>query len=803
MKRYNLCGEWKMTGGGHECVDVVPGSVYSFLLKNGLMADPYYRDNELEATKIMENDFTFSRKFLFSKPSCNRVLLCCDGLDTLCELSVNGVFIAKTDNMHRSYEFDITDALKDGENEIKALFLSPNKFMREMHRKAPERCIEQSMKGFPHIRKASCMMGWDWGPRLPDAGIWRDIYLLEVDSDRITDFHITQRHEKGRVFLTPTVVSERGTAEIKITLTTPEGNVLSLTEDAENEIINPHLWWPNGYGEQPLYKVLIELIEKGKTVDEKEIKIGLRTLRLVREEDEYGQSFCHEVNGVRIFAMGTNYVPEDNILSRLSRERTEKLLKHAVAANNNVIRVWGGGIYPPDYFFEICDELGLLVFQDLMFACLSLPRTPEMLSNISAEVRQNLARIRHHACLACVCGNNEIEIAMDWWKGEGETERRATYIKVFERLLPSIAKEVCPEIDYTTSSPTAHGGFIDTRNYNIGDSHIWRVWHENYPFTEFRNHKYRYLSEFGMASVPNEKTVNEFTAPEDRNLMSRVMELHFRDFGANGKLLTYLSNYFLYPNDFGTLIYATQLLQAEAVRTAVEHLRANRGRCMGTLIWQLNDIYPVSSWAAIDSSGRYRALQYAARRFYAPVAIACEEIGEFDSRPYICMQPDLIDYQTTAKISVTNETMQDISGTVFWELRNADAEILQSGSSDITVAALSAYNLPVLDFNKTDVRNNYISFCFVSNGETVSSGTAIFTRFKHYDFKNPNLRYEIEGDEITVCADAYAKYVEIDSPDSDFVLSDNYFDMNGGKKKVKILEGTPKTIRLRSVYDIR
>ena len=283
------------------------------------------------------------------------------------------------------------------------------------------------------------------------------------------------------------------------------------------------------------------------------------------------------------------------------------------------------------------------------------------------------------------------------------------------------------------------------------------------------------------------------------------MEMHQRCKGANKKILNYLGDTFKYPCEFSTILYASQLLQAEAIRYGVEHLRRNRNdnRCMGALYWQLNDIWPVASWSSIDYFGRYKALQYVAKRFFAPVMISCEEIGETHTRPFIVMQHDYYDYSTQARLNVTNETTAEVSGIVKWELRSADSKILQSGEEKINISPLSSYWLNNMDFNKTDVENNYLSYSFVIDGVAVSEGTVLFTAPKHFNFIDPNLRCEINGDTITVYADAFAKYVEIDSPDSDFLLSDNYFDMNAGSKTIKILEGTPITIKIRSVYDIR
>lgn len=804
MKKQLLNGIWHMEGGGWSCNGTVPGSVYSFLLNNQLIPDPHYRMNELDTTPILEHDFSFSRRFDFEKPADATVLLRCEGLDTLCDLYINGQSVGFTDNMHRSYEFDVTEVLKNGENEIRAVFYSPNKYIKKKHAENPVQGNSDSLVGSSQLRKAGCMMGWDWGPRLPDAGIWKDIALLTVDSDRITEVHITQRHQNGRVFVTPQVKTAKGTAHVCVTVTAPNGAVFTLPANCESEISAPMPWWPNGLGAQHLYIFRTELLENGETVDCDEKRIGLRELKLVREKDEYGESFCHEVNGVRLFAMGADYIPEDNLMSRITKERSAVLLKHCADCNFNAIRVWGGGFYPHDYFFDLCDELGLLVFNDLMFACMDVPATAEMHANVAAEVRENLVRMRHHASIAVISGNNEMEEGVQyWWQDGHELERKINYLRIFERMIPDIVKEVCPYIPYVPSSPSSFGSFVDPRNENYGDCHYWQVWHGGLPFTEYRNHYFRYLSEFGFESFPCEKTVNTFTEPQDRNIFSRVMEMHQRCKGANKKILTYMADTFLYPQDFGTMLYASQLLQAEAIRYGVEHLRRYRGRCMGALYWQLNDIWPVASWASIDYFGRYKALQYVAKRFFAPVMISCKEIGETTTRPYVIMEQGYYDYSTQAQLCVANETLHDVHGTVEWALRSADGAVLQHGTQALTVPAQQSVWLNNMDFCKTDVQNNYLSYAFAVDGAIVSQGTVLFTVPKHFNFRDPNLRYELHGDEITVYADAYARYVEIDSPDSDFILSDNYFDLNGGSYTVKILEGTPKTICLRSVYDIR
>lgn len=793
MKRINLNGTWRMTGNGYACEGQVPGSVYSFLLDNGLMEDPFYRDNELFALELMEHPYTFSRTFSYV-PDGHPVLLCCDGLDTLCTLTLNGTEVAHTENMHRRYEFDVTALLKDGENELSLRFDAVPPYLREQMEACPQgvRGAEDSLKGYPYLRKAHYMMGWDWGARLPDAGIWRDIYLLVKDSPRITDLRIVQRHEDGRVFITP-AVSIDSPCPVTVTLTAPDGTETTIPANEESQVNSPALWWPNGLGDQPLYTVTAKT--EGDCCTK---RIGLRTLKLIREYDQWGQSFCHEVNGVRFFAMGADYIPEDNVLSRVTPERSRWLLTQAKNCHFNAIRIWGGGYYPDDWFFDLCDELGLVLFFDIMVACCWLPDKDSMRREMEAEVRDNLARIRHHACIGLISGNNEVEEM-----GVPPVNLADNYLYIFEKMIPSVIRELCPEIDYVSSSPSSIGHYVDPQNENYGDSHYWQVWHRNAPYTAYRQHFFRYLSEYGFQSFPCEKTVETFTLPEDRNVFSRIMERHQRNGTANGKILTYLSDTFLYPTDFGTLLYASQLLQASAIKYGAEHLRRNRGRCMGSLYWQFNDNWPVASWASIDYCGRYKALQYAAKRFYQPVMISCEEVGEYAKRRSINAQADVYPIQPSATLSVNNDTLAPVTGQVCWQLRDAAGEVKQQGEQTVTVPALSVVTLEKMELPHIDPAEDHLYYTFVVDGQVVSYGSVLFTAPKHYAYRDPQLSYRVEGNTITITAGAYAQWVEVDSPDSDFVLSDNYFDMEPGSRTLTVLEGDPKTIRLRSVYDIR
>ena len=803
MKNISLCGEWRMTGNGFDCTGTVPGSMYSFLLNNELIPDPYYRDNEYPALELSYHDYTFERKFDYKKTD-DKVSLHFDGLDTFCDVYLNGKHIAYTDDMHVEYEFDVTDILIDGENTIKVECHTTLYYAQEKAKELDLFANPQALIGFGYVRKAHCMLGWDWGPFLPDMGIWRPVYLIVHDSARITELHVTQRHENCKVYITPNVKTDKE-AVTRVTLTAPNGESVVINANEEYEVEAPELWWPRTLGGQPLYTVTAEVVDGTKILDTCSKRIGLRSMKLIREKDKWGESFMHECNGIRFFAMGADYIPEDNIFSRINKERSRELLKKCVDANFNAIRIWGGGYYPDNWFFDLCDEMGIIVFFDLAFACTFYLPDEKMLENIRTEVRQNLERLRHHASIAIISGNNEVESC-----GEGYPDMRTKQIcipvniELFEGVIADVHREVCPYIPFIHTSPVTCGRFVDPNNENFGDAHYWEVWHAGKPFTEYRNHHFRYASEFGFQSFPCEKSVNQFTLPEDRNIFSRVMEQHQRNTGANAKIVDYLSQTFLYPTEFGTLLYASQLLQAEAIKYGVEHMRRERGRCMGSLYWQLNDIWPVASWASIDYYGRLKALHYYAKRFYNPVLISCRETGEKTTRPYVILEPKIYGYETKAELTITNDTLTEFVGTVRSYLRNSKSEVLESFEEPIRVAPLSVCTLAERDFNKTDVRNNYYSYELVDeNGSIVSKGSVLFTAPKHFDFKDPELTAEVIGDEIVVRAKAYAKSIEIYSDETDFILSDNFFDMDAGEVRVKVTEGEAKNIKLRSVYDIR
>ncbi len=865
MVRLDLNENWKMrevsTEPAIEFIPaVVPGSVYTDLLREGRMEDPFWKDNEDEALRLMDKDYEYVTEFDCTDElrSCERVLLHFDGVDTIADVYLNSVLLGSPCNMHRVWEYELKSAdngdgiLKAEGNELRVVFHSPTKYIAEKYAERPTKGTADAMDGFVHIRKAHCMFGWDWGAHLPDAGLFRPVSLLGIGAARIDSVYVTQEHirkdgafgettgvqhpalagtevEKVRLHLDiATELSgvcglknvEENTArfagaaveascsfEYRVTVTDPDGKALSVTVSepfVDIEIDEPQLWWPNGYGEQKLYTVSVELIEKDNFVlDTWTRRIGLRTMTMHREKDQWGESFACQVNGVDIFSMGADYIPEDHLLGRVTPQTTRTLLEKCKWANYNAIRVWGGGYYPEDWFYDACDELGLVVWQDFMFACAVYDLTPEFEENIRAEFADNIKRLRHHASLGLWCGNNEMESFVaerNEWVTKPQEVR--DYLFMYERVIPEELAKYDPQTFYWPSSPSSGGSFDDPQDPNRGDVHYWQVWHGDKPFTEYRKYYFRYLSEFGFQSFPTMKTIEQISDDSaDYNIFSYIMEKHQRNGSANGKIMNYMQQTYRYPSDFKTVLYASQLLQADGIRYGVEHFRRNRGRCMGAIYWQLNDCWPVASWSSIDYCGRLKALHYYAKRFFAPLMLSCEEQGLVTSGKELVREH--FDFEKSIRLNVANETMHDETVTVRWALRDPSAKILQSGEEEILVPALTSVWLDKVEFPDVDIYREYISYELEKEGEIISEGTVNFSYPKYFRYEDPQLTCRVIGDEIEVTASAYAKSVEILNENEDLILSDNYFDMNAGTKRVKIESGDASKLRLRSVYDIR
>ncbi|MDD6990931.1 MAG: glycoside hydrolase family 2 protein [Oscillospiraceae bacterium] len=791
--KFSLNGQWTLSDINEPdklCIPVnVPGSLYSAMLREGLMDDPYYRENEYISTDISDRDIAFERSFdadeeLFSS---DRVLLKFYGIDTLAEIVLNGNVIGTAENMHREYVFDVTDIIMPVGNVLRVNIFSPLKFIREKNEKEPLWGVASTVAGYPHIRKAHYMFGWDWGPKLPDMGIWRDVELIGVRGGVIDGVYVRQDHsrvDEGIVGLSIEVTAGRKCSEelsVKAFVTAPGGVEYEMSAEFGEErkvclscdIENAELWYPHNYGAQPLYALSVRLYDKGEEVDEHCENIGLRTVTVSRTPDSEGdgEEFAFVVNGIKIFAMGANYIPEDQIISRCSAKKTEKLLKQCVMANFNMIRVWGGGYYPEDYFYDACDRLGLLVWQDFMFACSVYRADVDFCSNVKNEVVDNIKRLRNHPSLAMWCGNNEIESMWQYWGIDADPEYKKDYLRLFEALIPKVLEFYDPVTFYHPSSPSSGGGFNDSGANNKGDQHYWAVWHSLKPFTDYYSYKFRFCSEYGFESIPSIRTVRKFAEEGDLNLMSPVMEAHQKCEDGNEKIMYYLAQMSHYPYTFEGLVYATQMVQSDAVRLNVEHMRRNRGVCMGSLYWQVNDSNPVISWSSVDYYHRWKALHYNARKFYAPVLISAD--GED---------------KDNIRLNVSSERQEEFSAVIRWRSRMNTGDVIAQGMENVIVKPLAAEDHIVLTPENTGISSDmrdkaYIEYTIMEKGIRLSSGTFMFVQPKSFRFLDPKLSVAAAdmGNKfkIVVSANAFAKSVCLELLDGDCLFSDNWFDLHG------------------------
>lgn len=798
--KQSLNGKWRLFNSKYDITAAVPGSLCDSLLEQGLIDDPYYRDNEYKTLPLFDEGCTYERTFDLDGKlrGADKVLLRFYGIDTLSEISLNGLPILTTDNMHREYTCDITELVCAEGNTLTVKIVSPTAYIAERNAETPIWGVASTMAGYPHIRKAHYMYGWDWGPMLPDMGIWRGVELIGVYGGLIDNVYVRQNH--GRIsedivelyidVETSFTVSDG--LNIRAELTAPDGAQIMADGGIDGKktlhMIVPRakLWYPRGYGEQPLYELSLRLVgADGVTLDEREMNIGLRTVTVSRDKltkadgSDNGEEFAFTVNGIRIFAMGANYIPEDQILPRRSAELTEKLLNACCDANYNMIRVWGGGIYPDNWFYELCDRMGLLVWQDCMFACSAYKADKAFCDTVRAEIADNAKRIRNHPSLAVWCGNNEIESMWEGWGlPEDQHRYKEDYLRLFENVIPEVLKEYDPETFYWCSSPSSGGGFKGSSDEHRGDQHYWAVWHSLKPFEDYYNHEFRFCSEFGFESVPSIKTVRSFAEPSDLNICAPVMEAHQKCDQGTEKIMYYLAQMSHYPYTFEGLTYATQMVQADAIRINVENMRRSRGVCMGSLYWQVNDSNPVISWASLDYFHRRKALHYVARKFYAPVLLSADD-----------RDPERI------RLNVSSERQYEFTAEISWRSRKNTGEIIAQGSRTVMVKPLFAEYFLMLTpaetgISPSDKSSSYIEFSLTENGEILSANTCMLVRPKQFWFVDPKLTFSVKDSgewfEITVNSKAFAKGVWLDLKTADCVFSDNFFDLHGDGRTITV-----------------
>ncbi len=830
-----LTGAWRFRKAGEDewLPAQVPGGVHTDLLALGRIPDPFAADNEKRAQWIAESDWEYRRAFVVEPAVMaeDKIFLVCDGLDTLAEVRLDGHLLGKTDNMFRQYEWEVKALLREGENELAIAFASPVRYVTDKQAERPLKGVPQAIEGGAHLRKAPCQFGWDWGPQLPPIGIWKELRLEGRSIARFADVHIRQIHAEGKVRVRVDASVERWASAplaVIVRLTSPKGSVtervcaVSGTSmiSVQLPIRAPQLWWPNGYGDQPLYQVEIALgttRNASPLLDGRTYRIGLRTIELRQQPDQWGRSWQFVVNGVPIFAKGSNWIPADSFPTRLQVNPAylEGLIRSAAESHQNMLRVWGGGLYEEEQFYDLCDRFGILVWQEFIFSCSIYPLDDHaFVENVRVEAVQNIRRLRHRACLALWCGNNEMEWGWESWgwaKQDWEDELRPyienipalqgvarqvrdrqlladwkqlrdAYDRFFHHTLPAWVTSEDPDHAYWPSSPSSDTPFQNVNGQEQGDEHYWDVWHGRKPFTAYRDQFPRFQSEFGFQALPPLKTVSTYAEQADWNMTSYIMEHHQRSASGNGLMIGQMTDTFRTPKDFPSLVYLSMILQAEGIRYGVEHWRRFPQRVAGALYWQLNDCWPVASWSSLDFFGRWKALHYMAKRFFAPVLLSI-----WDDGPRM-------------GIWVTNDTTEPWEGTVHWSLEMLSGEALASGEEEVRAARLAATQVKQLDFGDAVVadkmpgilggnRRDMVFVCELhQRDEMIARSVATFVPNKHLALVDPGLSAEVtrKRDELTIelSASSLARFVDLSLEGTDVIFSDNYFDIPAGRSHI-------------------
>lgn len=789
----------------------VPGTVHQDLLRHRLLPNPFFGLNEEKIQWVENEDWEYKTTFTVTEEQLARdaALMTFEGLDTYASVYLNGSLLLKADNMFVGYSVPVKEVLRKGENRLHVFFRSPIK----------ETLPQRASNGFDYpadndhsdkrlsifTRKAPYSYGWDWGIRMVTSGIWRPVTLRFYDRASISDYHVKQLSLTGQLAEVSneleinSVSPEKTEAEVVVSCSLKNGEPLTVRRKvALNpginrvkvpvEIKNPVRWMPNGWGEAVLYDFTAQVVCQGKTVASEHRRIGLRTVRLVQEEDGQGMSYYFEVNGIPLFAKGANFIPADNMLPSMTDERYAALFQDIKAANMNVIRVWGGGTYEDNRFYDLADENGILVWQDFMFACTIYPADPMFLKRVAEEADYNIKRLRNHACLALWCGNNEILEGLKYWGWKSRftpevyEEFYRNYDKLFRELLPAKVKEWDEGRSYVHSSPYfANWGRPDS--WKIGDSHNWGIWYGKKTFESSDTEIGRFISEFGFESFPEMKTIVTFASPEDYEIESKVMTAHQKSSQGNDLIRTYMERDFIVPEKFEDFVYVGLVLQGQGMRHGFEAHRRNRPYCMGTLYWQLNDSWPVVSWSGIDYYGNWKALHYQARRAFAPLIVnAIQEDGNLN-------------------VYLISDKLEDTGGlTLDMKLTDFSGKKLAQKSVEVEAPANSSVKVfgEALDAWVDETKRNT---CFLllalrdRNEREVARDVHYFVPTKELDLPQTAVRCKLKvadgSCEVTLSSPKLAKDLFVQIPYQGARFTDNFFDLLPGETR-KIVVTSPE-----------
>lgn len=780
----------------------VPGVVHTDLLQNKIIEDPFFRLNERGLQWIDKEDWVYETCFTLAADMMRKenMELVFEGLDTYADVYLNDECILKADNMFRCWSIPVRQYIREENNILKVYFHSPVKIDVPKWDALPYQypaSNDQSENGglfnkkiSIFARKAGYHYGWDWGPRLVTSGIWRPVYIRAWSDLRINDVFIEQKEVgAGRAVIAGHVEldADKDMNGVLVTITDEAtGRVLGewqadLKRGTNRVTVDfvlhkPKLWWSNGLGEPFLYRFRTDIIAGGELLDSKTERVGIRSLKVVHQPDKDGHTFYIELNGRPVFAKGANYIPSDNFLPRVTPENYKRTILDAAGVNMNMLRVWGGGIYENDVFYDLCDEHGIMIWQDFMFACSMYPAEGALLDNIHQEAVDNVKRLRNHACIALWCGNNECQDAWLGWGWKREIERQnkeyadkiwAQYRQQYHVTLPGVVREYAPGTFYWPSSPFAFEG--EMSGTTDGDRHYWSVWHGKAPISDYDSEKSRFFSEYGFQSFPEFDSVKRYAPyPEDWDIRSEVMMSHQRGGDhANGLIETYLLNEYKKPRDFRAFLYMNHVLQGDAIKTAIESHRRQMPYNMGTLFWQHNDCWPVASWASRDYYGRWKAQHYYTRKVYDDILISPVVEGD-----------DL-------KVYAVSDRLENTSGRLQLQVCQFDGTVVHHWGKSVGISGNDSrvcFSAPLAKLLEGADRGTvYVRVDYTDKSGRVYHNNYCLGKQKDMDYPKVDLQTEVRsiegGYEVMVSADKFARAVCLSVADNESVYSDNYFDV--------------------------
>ncbi|ASJ75102.1 Exo-beta-D-glucosaminidase [Granulosicoccus antarcticus IMCC3135] len=756
--------------------------MHSALLTAGKIEDPYWRDTETSLDWVHECEWLAETSFCLDELQPGLWTLTFDSIDCMAEVQLNDHLIGRCDNQFIRWDFEVGTLLRQGKNHLQVKFLSNSAMAAQRAAEAPFPVPyikwNNRLAHFNFLRKAQCHAGWDWNIALSPLGLYRPVSLKRVDAVRIDEVMVRQKHTDNSVALSVDIhYTAQSTTALKAKIICeaelteceidayPGAGVTHLTL----ELKNPRLWWPAGYGVQEMYDVTVQLGE-----DTRHYRIGLREVQLITDADEIGNRFAFRVNGKEIFMRGANWIPADALPARVTPELVDDLLCSALDANMNMLRVWGGGQYEPDWFYQMCSEKGLMIWQDFMFSCNLYPASDSVwLDSVRIEARQQIRRLSQHASLALWCGDNEVIGALGWF--EVSRKNRDHYVAVYARLshaLEEAMEREASDIPFWASSPAVgrlHFGDA-WHDDTAGDMHFWDVWHSSKDFEHYRTVKPRFCSEFGFQSFPSNQLIETFTDPQDRNVSSSVMDVHQRNEGGNSRIVETLVRYFRFPDKFEDMTWLSQLSQALAMKTAIEFWRSSKPRCMGTLYWQLNDTWPVASWSSLEYGGSWKLTQYFARRFFAPVLVSA--------------RPD----EKTGEIVVlaVNDTAEPLNIDIEITTVTPEGKSMSAGEWSLVVPTDQALEVCRVQAALLDGGQILHLSWMGENSDHTGQNDYLPLRPKQYRLAEPNISVRIDagfdGDEVELLSDSLALFVTYDHGGAD-VWSDNGFTLLPGVPK--------------------